>query len=136
MSLGNDREFRKKLEKSDNIYADISKTVSKARILSAKYNHKILQSEALTSIIQNKQPEVSNIENTDIESDIIYEYFCYINDKEVCDAVKKSYYKSKEYKNLVYVYNDIKEPGRQSRIRVLTRMLWYDIKSQQEGRFI
>ena len=53
--------------------------------------------------------------------------FCYIADKEVCNAVYDSYYDSKKQTHLIYVYNSIQDEPRRARVRVLTRMLWYTL---------
>ena len=45
----------------------------------------------------------------------------------VKNAVYDSFYASKAKNNLVYMYNDITDSPRKSRVRVLTRMLWYSL---------
>lgn len=131
MSLKDDEGFRRYLETADNPYDEVMQVASKARELSALYNNKILHSEAITSIIHGTQPDIQclfDIES-EFESRYIREVFCYIDDKELCDAVYDSFYASKEKNNLIYVYNSISEPDRRVRIRVLTRMLWYKLKA-------
>ena len=131
MSLKDDEGFRRYLETADNPYNEVMQVASKARELSALYNNKILHSEAITSIIHGTQPDIQclfDIES-EFESRYIREVFCYIDDKELCDAVYDSFYASKEKNNLIYVYNSISEPDRRARIRVLTRMLWYKLKT-------
>lgn len=131
MSLKDDEGFRRYLETADNPYDEVMQVASKARELSALYNNKILHSEAITSIIHGTQPDIQclfDIES-EFESRYIREVFCYIDDKELCDAVYDSFYASKEKNNLIYVYNSISEPDRRARIRVLTRMLWYKLKT-------
>lgn len=131
MSLKDDMGFRRYLETADNPYAEVIQVVSKARELSALYNNRILHSEAITSAIHGTQPDIQcllDIES-EFESRYIREVFCYIDDKELCDAVYDSFYASREKNNLIYVYNSIAEPDRRARIRVLTRMLWYKLKT-------
>lgn len=131
MSLKDDACFRRQLETADNPYAEIMQVVSKARELSALYDNRILHSEAITSVIHGTQPEIQYLLDieSEFESRYIREVFCYIDDKELCDAVYDSFYASKEKNNLIYVYNSIAEPDRKARIRVLTRMLWYKLKT-------
>lgn len=131
MSLRDDEGFRRYLETADNPYNEVMQVASKARELSALYNNKILHSEAITSIIHGTQPDIQCLFDIDseFESRYIREIFCYIDDKELCDAVYDSFYASKEKNNLIYVYNSISEPDRRARIRVLTRMLWYKLKT-------
>lgn len=130
MSLKDDTSFRRYLETVDNPYGEVMQVVSKARELTALYNNKILHSEAITSAIHGTQPDIQRLLDveSEFESRYIREMFCYIDDKELCDAVYDSFYASKEKNNLIYVYNCIVEPDRKARIRVLTRMLWYKLK--------
>ena len=130
MSLKDDELFRRQLETADNPYEEVRKVIAKARELTAQYDYKILQSEAITNVIHNTQPDMQylfDIED-EFEARYIREMFCYIDDREVCDSVYDSYYESKAKNNLIYIYNNIQEPERKARVRVLTRMLWYKLK--------
>ena len=131
MSLKGDECFRRQLETADNPYEEVMNVVSKARELSAQYNNKILNSEAITNIIHGTLPDIQYLSDleSEFESRYIRDVFCYIDDKELCDAVYDSFYASKKKNNLIYVYNSISEPNRRARIRVLTRMLWYKLKT-------
>lgn len=131
MSLKDDERFRRQLETSENPYEEVRKVASKARELSAQYNNKILHSEAITNVIHGTLPDIQYLSDleSEFESRYIRDVFCYIDDKELCNAVYDSFYESKENNKLVYVYNSIEEPDRQARIRVLTRMLWYKLKT-------
>lgn len=131
MSLKGDECFRRQLETSENPYEKVMNVVSKARDLSAQYNNKILHSEAITNIIHGTLPDIQYLSDleSEFESRYIRDVFCYIDDKELCDAVYDSFYASKKKNNLIYVYNSISEPNRRARIRVLTRMLWYKLKT-------
>ncbi len=129
MSLKDDIEFRKKLESSKNIYADIRNVVTSARELSLKYDNKILHSEAITHVIHGTEPDLHVYVDCgdEYEAHQIKELFCYIDNKEICDAVYDSFYASKSKNNLIFLYNNINEPNKQARVRVLTRMLWYKL---------
>lgn len=131
MSLKDDEKFRRYLETSDNLYGEVMQVVSKARKLSAQYSNRILHSEAITSVIHGTQPDIQHLLDieSEFESRYIRDVFCYIDDKELCNAVYDSFYASREKNNLIYVYNSITEPNRKARIRVLTRMLWYKLKT-------
>lgn len=129
MSFKDDESFRKKLETVSNIYAEINNIVKSARILSAGYDNKILHSEAITHAIHGTEPDRQYIENfrNEYEAYQIRELFCYIDDKEICNAVYDSFYASKSRKNLIFIYNGIDSSDKQARVRVLTRMLWYKL---------
>lgn len=130
MSIKDDEEFRRKLEKASNIYAEVRNIANSARILSAEYDNKILHSEAITHVIHGTEPDRQYIENyrDEYEAHQIREMFCYIDDKEICNAVYDSFYASKSRKNLIFIYNGIDSPDKQTRVRILTRMLWYKLK--------
>lgn len=67
------------------------------------------------------------------ESKYIKELFMYIDDKDIKDAVYDSFYDSKLKKNLVYVYNNISDVHKKARVRILTRMLWYNLIGMNMG---
>lgn len=125
----NDLEFRKQLEHSTSIYADVMKVAGAARRLANKYDNLILHSEAITHVVNNTIPDVSLLvkDCDDFDAKLIKEMFCYIDDADICNAVYDSFYESKSRRNLIYIYNSITDPSTQARVRVLTRMLWYKI---------
>lgn len=125
----NDLEFRKKLEHSTSIYADVMKVAGAARRLANKHDNLILHSEAITHVVNNTIPDVSLLvkDCDDYDAKLIKEMFCYIDDADICNAVYDSFYESKSRHNLIYIYNSITDPSTQARVRVLTRMLWYKI---------
>lgn len=126
MSFGSDFGFRKSLE-SSNPYIAVKDVASQARKLAKSCNCKILDSEAVSSIVQGDAVDIVNKYadyNSEFEAKYISEMFCYVEDKEVCDAVYDSYYESKSQKNLVYIYNSITNADKMARVRILTRILW------------
>lgn len=129
MSFEHDIPFRKELEQSSNVYEVVRNVMDSARELSTRCDNKILHSQAITHVINGTKPDdwISIDFDDEYEAYQIREMFCYIDDKDICDAVYDSFYKSKKSKNLVYVYNDIVDINRQARVRVLTRMLWYKL---------
>lgn len=130
MSLEQDAEYRRKLEHCDNIYVEVKKIMSAARKLSAECDNSILHSQAISSVIRGdaieQMPHITEAQD-EYEAQHIRELFCYIADKEVCDAVYDSFYDSKKHKHLIYVYNSIDDEPRKARVRVLTRMLWHTL---------
>lgn len=129
MSFNDDKKLRIQLESAANPYAVVKDIISSARIISDKFDNKILHSEAITHAVHKTEPAVQYIEDTknEYEAHQIKELFCYIDDKEVCDAVYDSFYTSKYKKHLIFIYNDIDNPDKQARIRILTRMLWHKL---------
>ena len=127
MSLQDDFEFRKALEYSSNQYGILKSVQHQARELSEKYDNKILHSEAITHVIHDTLPDIGYIYEDEYEARQIRELFCYIDDKAITDAVYDSYYESKSRHKLTFIYNSIADEGMKSRVRVLTRILWYKI---------
>ena len=122
-------EFYKKLNSSPCIYADILSVSKQAKDLAKRSGEAILHSEAISMVLKG---ETSNLISDDevideYESKYIKEMFMYIDDKDIKDAVYDSFYDSKKNHNLIYQYNDIIEPDRQARVRILTRMLWFNL---------
>lgn len=120
-----DAKFLKELNASTAPYHLVLQVAKDARALAEKYDNRISHSEAITHVINGTLPDSSDLtaRRNEHEAKVIREKFCYIEDKEVCDAVYDSFYESKWSKNLIYLYNGISDPSRQSRVRILTRML-------------
>lgn len=130
MSLEQDAEYRRQLEHCDNIYVEVKKVMKTARQLSSECDNRILHSQAISSVIRGdaveQMPHITEAQD-EYEANHIKDMFCYIADKEVCDAVYDSFYDSKKHKHLIYVYNSIDDEPRKARVRVLTRMLWHTL---------
>lgn len=129
-----DAEFLKELNACAAPYHLVLQVAKDARSLAEKYDNQILHSEAITHIINSTLPDTSDLtyHRTEHEAKVIREKFCYIEDKEVCDAVYDSFYESKWSKNLIYIYNGISDPSRQTRVRILTRMLIKELDIKME----
>ena len=130
MSLEQDAEFRESLESCKNAYIEVQIVMNSARKLAEACNYNILHSQAITSVVRGGSfecaPPISDAQD-EYEARKIKELFCYIDDKDVKDAVYDSFYDSKKAKYLIYVYNSIEDEPRKARVRVLTRMLWYEL---------
>lgn len=129
MSLKNDTPTRKKLEQADNIYAEVCKIMTTARSLAMECDNKVLHSQAITHVINGTEPAHQFVHDfrDEYEAYQIRDLFCSIDDEEICNAVYDSFYASKKNKNLIFIYNDITDEPTKSRVRVLTRMLWYKL---------
>jgi hypothetical protein len=122
-------EFYRKLNNSSNIYSEVMSISKQARDVSKRSGDTLLHSEAISMVLKGDTTEfISDNEIIDeFESKYIKEMFMYIDDKEIKDAVYDSFYDSKKNHNLIYQYNDIIEPNRKARVRILTRMLWFNL---------
>lgn len=128
MPFNKDRDFRRALEHNSNPYMEICKLAAAARELANEYDNEISHSNALTHILQNTKPTMKEQYHAEREAEIIRDFFCSIEDKEICDAVYDSYYDGKAKRNLVYVYNGITDESRKARVRILVKMLLRKMK--------
>lgn len=60
----------------------------------------------------------------DKKMDYAKDYLSYLIDEDVKDAVLTSFELSLKYNNLVYKYLSVTDPNKQTRVRVLTNMLY------------
>lgn len=131
MSLGNDGvrlvEFVKDV---GNPFLAVKLVSSWTRDILAKYDNKLLVSEVLTWVIQGVPPKslnhfdkASNRPIRKSKSDL-EEMLCYIDDEDVCNAVRMSYEASLNSKQVIFIYGSVLDEDRQARVRVLVRMLW------------
>ena len=128
MSLGEDFDFRQKLNNSTSIYELVNEVASKARKLAEDTDNVILHSESLSYICRELDIDMSQFKRlTDYEERYLREQFCYIDDPAVKDSVRESFKRSKESGKLTFVYCDVASKSKRSRIRVITRMLYYTL---------
>ena len=127
MSLQDDYNFRKFLETQPNKYSLVLDVAKEARGLAEDYDDLILHSEAITHSLQGTKPKLKHIAKWESEASEIRDIFCSIEDRLVCEAVYDSFYASKEAHNLIFIYNNIRDPYKQARVRILTKMLWHSL---------
>lgn len=129
MQTDSDFDTRRAIELSSNAYSMVNDIVREARSIYEKSNYRILQSQAITHAVNHTQPDIYDITRTndEYEAKAIKEAFCYIDDIEIKHAVYDSFYDSKKARELVFVYNDIADESRRTRVRVLTRMLYHKL---------
>lgn len=135
MSLGDDSNIVEYMHRSDSPFELILGVSSIARDRCKEWEGLISESEALTWVMQNKEPEIvkhfkgkvpSKQEAIDYRSRLSFlkDFLSQIDDEDMRQAVKDSYITSLHNKNLVYKYNDIKNSASRARVRVLVKMLW------------
>mgnify|MGYP004655945107 FL=1 len=112
-----------------NRYQAVRCIASLARSLVKQYDNRILDSEALSWILTGERPDIIDDDGNlkPHKSTISYmdDILSSVDDDEVVDAVKCSISESKKQENLVYLYNNISDSSRQTRVRVLVRIIWY-----------
>lgn len=118
-------------------YAAVNYISKAARRKMKQHNNIILESEAISWVLTGEEPRARKCKSLyDISHDLPYleEILCYVDDEDVCESVRESYKESLGAHHLIYCYHNNLDEFRKSRVRILTRMIWYNI--QQEGGFI
>lgn len=106
----------------------------KARELAEKYDNVISHSEALSWLLSGVVPDGVRhyrdklLQRSQRPMKYAEEYLLQIADEQVRKAVWISIQKSKNEGHLIYHYEEIYDPERKSRVRVLTNKLWYEIQ--------
>lgn len=106
-----------------------------ARRLCEKYDNVISHAEALTWILSGVVPE--GVKQYEIrikqreQRSLWYakEYLSNILDKEVRKSVLESIRRSKNRNHIEFFYGEVFEEPRRTRIRILTRKIWDEMKS-------
>lgn len=129
--------FQKYIDAFGSIYAAVSAVSKAARNIANKYDNVILHSEAITWVLTGERPPIleryneiqERRKNPDIH--IINEMLSYVDDKQVCECVKLSINRTKQNNHLIYIYKGISDENKKARVRILTRMIWYQIHEEQ-----
>ena len=127
------KEFEELKKRYGCSYAAISVVVKEARRLAKKYNYIILDSEAISWVVTGRKPitldKYLNVVRTRKPPEIAFidDILSGVDDNDVCKCVRQSVKDSLEANHLIYVYTDIPDEGRQARVRILTRIIWYNL---------
>lgn len=130
------RVFQELSEQLGSSFAATMYIAAEARKLAESYDNVISHSEALNWVVTGVRPTIlDRINVTEIHTDTSkLDILNYIDDEEVKAAVRCSYEASCRSRNLVYEYNQVSDESRQTRIRVITRLIWYGLDTQLERR--
>lgn len=115
-----------------NVYKAVNLVAKLARQKAEATNNLVLHSEAISWVLTSETPqilnEVSNPKDcASYSTAYISDVLSYIDDIQVCDAVRTSLKHSKKEHHLIYLYRDVSDEHRRARVRVLTRMIWYNL---------
>lgn len=104
---------------------------SKARELAERNNNIIMHSEAISWVLSDIKPQILSIYEKNKQKyrnsvciTVTQEVLELVSDSEVTDAVESSIRQSRREKHLIYMYKDITDAPRQSRVRVLCNIIW------------
>lgn len=128
------REFDALADKIGSPFAAVNYIAQSARKKRQEVDNRILESEAITWAVtgiqpklRKKIPKVADWYNLSL----IDEVLSYVDDEQVAISVRESYNESAKVHHLIYCYHKGLDESRKARVRILTRMIWYNI--QQEG---
>lgn len=116
-----------------NVYRAVYELGQAASKLVKKCNNKISNSEGISWLLNGNKPEYEHRRTySDTKRAIIEEYIDtnleLVDDKQICTCVRSSVWDSLNHRYLLYNYNGVEEESRRARIRILTKLIWYEIK--------
>lgn len=127
-------QFKEYEETFGSTFAAIKYISLLARKRCNEVNHCITESQALSWVVTGEEPaDLSKYRAVQKAKKHKIKYYTkdrlmYIEDTEVRTAVSFSIDESRRQGYLVYVYGDIQDTCRQSRVRVLTNMVWDELR--------
>lgn len=91
----------------------------------------ISHSSALNYVVTGERPKIldSKIDLRSYEDKVFdnaLDILKYVDDEDVCKAVVSSIEESRKLLHLIYVYKNVDDDPRMSRIRILCRLIWED----------
>lgn len=115
-----------------NRYAAVVHVATAARNLLTQYHNAILESQAISWVLTGVVPEGIGDPSKPKKRRVwarsyISQVLEYVTDKEVREAVQDTILESTKEFCLHFVYNDVDDEPRRSRIRILSRMAWVEI---------
>ena len=133
MSLGNDEKITTYMRRCDNPYMLVRNIAEIARERADVVGDgvHISESDALTWVIQNKEPELlQEYEKGEVmtksqkNKQIVDETLCYIEDADIRLGYKKSIMECLQRKKIYFVYPPAinKDESKKARIRILIKM--------------
>lgn len=125
----NKEQFDKLALQLGSPYAAVNFVAKSARNKLLATNNQILDSEAISWVLTGIAPELRKrrkIYDYSVTIRYIDDVLACVDDEEVCECVRNSYEQSLESKHLIYSYNNELDDDRKARVRVLTRMIWFN----------
>lgn len=128
------RLFRSKyMDSQNNVFDAVNMWAHDATKLEAQYQGRLSSSESLTSCLTSNLPQDIDRRKIVRDSEQLYisryikEALTQIDDKDVRLSVLQTLNKSMSENNLTFIYLDILTDSQRSRVRVLSRLIWYNL---------
>ena len=113
-----------------------------ARHRAKSVNNCITESQAISWVITGVEPphvqEYLKWKELRKRADIDYaeDRLLYVDDVEVREATRKTILESREAGHLIYSYNDILSEPRKARVRILSNIIWDEMKRIQVENYL
>ena len=136
MSLSELDQFNELARACGNRYLAVQYIAKASRYLNRTIPERVLESKLISWALTGEKPDLSKytatfyLENPEI-ADVLY-FLDYVEDIRVKKAVIALYRASVNKKHLTYTCDEYIDPAIESRVRVLLRMLWYRIKTEDD----
>lgn len=125
----------KYMQTCDNVFEALNLWSQDAKTLEHKTRSLLSSNEALNACLDSKLPDnfnqrilISRAEKMYIDR-YIKEALSQIDDIDVKKSVCYTLIKSRQLDNLVFVYLDNLSTSQKSRVRIISRMVWYNLYS-------
>ena len=126
------------MQDEDNVFDAINSWVKDSEKIKAQTENRVSNAESLTSAVFGKLPSntfkrkrVIDMENSYVER-YIREEVAQIDDIQVRYSVLGSLSTSIKQKNLVFKYLDALTPAQRARVRVISKLVWYNLYPEEE----
>lgn len=117
-----------------NTFAAIDYVSKVARHRAKSVHNCITESQAISWVITGIEPKTlrKNLEYRKIRKTLDLRYaedrLFYIDDKLVREATRETILESREKKHLIYKYKDIFDEPRKARVRILSNIIWDEMR--------
>ena len=127
----------KYLSKTDNVFEAVNMWAKEASNVYNQFSGSLSNSESLDYALTSNLPEnyFNRIPKSEVSTNYIKLYvreaLQNVDDKKVKFYVLCSIKKSQLNKNLVFIYDKSLSPSRKARVRVLSKLIWYNLYPEE-----
>ena len=122
--------IKKTVDEYGSEYAAAYYVAKEARRRAEAYDNRILHSEAIDWVMSGNCPKSILQARQRSYDKIIFEKLSMIKDQNIKISVSISVACSLQSHHLIYIYKNVSDKYQQSRVRVLTKKLYYELLSE------
>lgn len=133
LQISNELFYKTYYEESGNIFEAINNWADDANRIAYQTQGKLSKSECLdgclTSTLPKDYKKRKRVVDAEVEyiENFIHKALSEVDDNKVKTCVIKTLDCSRNTHNLTYFYDDDLTSGQRSRVRILSRMIWYSL---------